>query len=150
MIHDQHLDQFTIVQVTKLVCNKVPTQPNKLVIIILELVVITPGAHVGGKIGHPVKMESDTTISPAPGAPCPHCHHHNHPHQLGNGGPLPQAGPTSAEYRRALRAISAAHAPTLGLEGMGLAVPDLTGGSHDSESDESGSSEPGSAESGNL
>ena len=31
MIHDQHLDQFTIVQVTKLVCNKVPVSaPNLL------------------------------------------------------------------------------------------------------------------------
>ena len=38
MIHDQHLEQFTIVQVKKLVCNKVPILPNKVVIILLELV----------------------------------------------------------------------------------------------------------------
>ena len=94
MIHDQHLDQFTIVQVTKLVCNKVPTQPNKLVIILLEVVVITPGAQVGGKIGNPVKLEFDNTISPAPGAPCPHCHRHNHPPQLGSSSPTrPRASP---------------------------------------------------------
>ena len=47
LLSDQRLDQFAIVQVTKLVCNKVPTQPNKLVLILLELVVITPGAQVG-------------------------------------------------------------------------------------------------------
>ena len=135
MIHDQHLDQFTIVQVTKLVCNKVPTQPNKLVIILLELVVITPGAQVGGKIGNPVKMESVSTISSAhvPGARCPHCHRHGHPTQVGSGGPLPgtrpRAGPTPAKWQRALRAISAEYGPTLGLEDMIQAVQDLTGGS---------------------
>ena len=114
-------------------CNKVPTQPNKLVILLLEMVVITPGVQVGGKIGNPVKLEFDNTISPAPGAPCPHCHRHNHPPQLGSSGPTrPRAGPTSADYRRALRAISADYEPTLGLGGMGQAVPDLTGGSSDS------------------
>ena len=137
LLSDQRLDQFSIVQVTKLVCNKVPTQPNKLVIILLEVVVITPGAQVGGKIGNPVKMEFDNTISPAPGAPCPHCHRHNHPPQLGSSGPTrPRAGPTSADYRRALRAISADYELTIGLGGMGQAVPDLTGGSDDSGSDE--------------
>ena len=145
----QHLDHFTIVQVTKLVCNKVPTLPNKVVIILLELVVITPGAQVGGKIGNPVKMEFDSTISPAPGAPCPHCHHHSYPHQLGSG-TRPRADPTSAEYRRALRAISAKYEPTLGLEGMGPTVSDLTCGTDDSGSAESGSAESGSADSGNL
>ena len=91
MIHDQHLEQFTIVQVKNLVCNKVPTLPNKVVIILLELEVITPGAQVGGKIGNPVKMEFDSTVSsaPAPGARCPHCHRHNHPPQLGSSGSLP-------------------------------------------------------------
>ena len=136
LLSDQRLDQFTIVQVTKLVCNKVPAQPNKLVILLLEVVVITPGAQVGGKIGNPVKLEFDNTFSPAPGAPCPHCHQHNHPPQLGSTGPTrPRAGPTSADYRRALRAISADFELTIGLGGMGQAVPDLTGGSSDSGSD---------------
>ena len=94
LISGQRLDKFSIVQVTKLVCNKVPTQPNKLVIILLEVVVITPGAQVGGKIGNPVKLELDNTFSPAPGAPCPHCHRHNHPPQLGSSSPTrPRASP---------------------------------------------------------
>ena len=136
LISDQRLDKFSIVQVTKLVCNKVPTQPNKLVIILLEVVVITPGAQVGGKIGNPVKLEFDNTISPATGAPCPHCHRHNHPPQLGSSSPTrPRAGSPSAEYRRALRAFLADYGPTLGLGGMGQAVPDLTGGLDDSGSD---------------
>ena len=96
---------------------------------------ITPGAQVGGKIGNPVKMEFDSTVSsaPAPGARCPHCHRHNHPTQVGSGGPLPgtrpRAGPTPADWQRALRAISAEYGPTLGLEDMIQAVRDLTGGS---------------------
>ena len=44
LIIDQCLDKFSIVQVTKLVCNEVTTKPNKLVLILLEVVVLTPGA----------------------------------------------------------------------------------------------------------
>ena len=136
LFNDHRLDQFAIVQVTKLVCNKVPAQPNKLVILLLEMVVITPGAQVGGKIGNPMELEFANKISPVPGAPCPHCHRHNHPPQLGSSGPTrPRADSISAEYRRALRAFLADFGPTLGLGGMGQAVPDLTGGSDDSGSD---------------
>ena len=135
MIHDQQLEQFTIVTVKKLVCNKVPNLPNRVVIILLELEVITPGAQVGGKIGNPVQMEFDSTVSsaPAPGARCPHCHRHGHPTQVGSGGPLPgtmpRAGPTPAEWQSAFGAIPAVYGPTLGLEDMIQAVQDLTGGS---------------------
>ena len=136
LLSDQRLDQFSIVQVTKLVCNKVPAQPNKLVILLLEMVVITPGAQVGGKIGNPMELEFANKISPVPGAPCPHCHRHNHPPQLGSSGPtMPRADSPSAEYHRALRALLAEHGPTLGLGGMGQVVPDLTGGLDDSGSD---------------
>ena len=55
---------------------------------------------------------------------------------MGSGGPLPgtrpRAGPIPAEYRRALRAISAEYEPTLGLEDMSQAVRDQTGGSAES------------------
>ena len=139
LIGDKSLDKFSIVRVTKLVCNKVPAQPNKLVILLLEMVVITPGAQVGGKIGNPMELEFANKISPVPGAPCPHCHRHNHPPQLGSSGPTrPRADSISAEYRRALRAFLADFGPTLGLGGMGQAVPDLTDGADDSGSAEDG------------
>ena len=135
LFNDHRLDQFAIVQVTKLVCNKVPAQPNKLVILLLEMVVITPGAQVGGKIGNPMELEFANKISPVPGAPCPHCHRHNHPPQLGSSSPTrPRAGPPPAEYRRVLRAFLADYGPTLGLGGMDQAAPDLPGGSDDSKS----------------
>ena len=88
MIHDQHLELFTIVKVKKQVCNQVPNLNNRVVIIILELEVITPGAQVGSKIGNPVQMGSDGTVpsAPATGARCTHCP--CHPTQVGSGGPL--------------------------------------------------------------
>ena len=79
MISDQRMEKFSIVQVTKLVCNEVPTQPSKLVLILLEVVVLTPGAKVGGRFGNPVQLEFDNEFYPAPGAACPHCNQHNHP-----------------------------------------------------------------------
>ena len=137
LISDQRLDKFSIVQVTKLVCNRVPAQTNKLVILLLEVEVITPGVRVGGRFGNPVQLEIDTKFSPAPVALCPHCHRHNHPPQLGSSSPTrPRAGSPSAEYRRALRAFLADYGPTLGLGGMGQAVPDITGGADDSGSAE--------------
>ena len=79
LISDKSLDKFSIVQVTKLVCNEVTTKPNKLVLILLEVVVLTPGAKVGGRFGNPVQLEFDNEFYPAPGAACPHCNQHNHP-----------------------------------------------------------------------
>ena len=149
LLSDKCLDEFTVIQVTKLVCNKVPTQPHKLVLILLELVVIIPGAQVGGKIGDPVKLGFANPISPSPGTTCPHCSRHNHLPQLGSSGPTrPRAGPTSADYRHALGAISAAHDPTIGLGDLGHVVPDPTDGSNDSESDESSSAASNSRDSG--
>ena len=140
LLSDGCLDEFTVIQVTRLVCNKVPTKPHKLVLIILELVVIVPGAQVGGKIGDPVELGFATPTSPSPGTTCPHCCKHNHPHQLGSSGPTrPRPGPSSAAYRQALRAIAAAHDPTSGLGDLGPVVTNPTDGSNGSESDESSS-----------
>ena len=88
MIHDKHLEMFTILKVKKQVCNQVPNQ-NKRVVILLELEVVTPGAQVGSKIGNPVQMGFDGPVpsAPATGARCPHCHCHGHPAQVGSGGP---------------------------------------------------------------
>ena len=55
MIHDKHLELFTLIKLRKLVCNRVPTQ-SKRVVIILELEVVTPGAQVGSKLGNPVQI----------------------------------------------------------------------------------------------
>ena len=65
MIHDKHLELFTLIKLRKLVCNRVPTQ-SKRVVIILELEVVTPGAQVGSKLGNPVQIGSDGTIPYAP------------------------------------------------------------------------------------
>ena len=140
LLSDGCLDEFTVIQITRLVCNKVPTKPHKLVLIILELMVIVPGAQVGSKIGNPVKLGFATPTSPSPGTTCPHCCRHNHPPQLGSSGPTRQStGPQSAVYRQALRAIAAAHDPTSGLGDLGHVVTNPTDGLHGFESDESSS-----------
>ena len=120
-----------------------------MVLLLLELVVIIPGAQVGGKIGDPVKLGFANLISPSPDTTCPNCSRHNHLPQLGSSGPTrPRAGPTSADYRHALGAISAAHDPTIGLGDLGHVVPDPTDGSNGSESDESSAAASCSAKSG--
>ena len=67
MIHDKQLEMFTIIKVKKQVCNHVPNQSKRVVIIILELEVVTPGAQVGSKLGNPVQMGSDGTVPSATG-----------------------------------------------------------------------------------
>ena len=134
MIHGQHLELYTIVKVTKLVCNQVPNLLNRVVIILLELEVITPGAQVGSKIGNPVQMGFDGTIpsAPATGARCTHCHCPCHPTQVGSGGPLqgnvPRAGPTPAEWQRTLGALQRLYGPTFRLDDIIQGVQDLPGG----------------------
>ena len=78
LISDKRMEKYSIVQVSKLVCNEVNTQPSKLVLILLEVVVLTPGAKVGGRFGNPVQLEFDNEFYPAPESSCPHCHRHNH------------------------------------------------------------------------
>jgi len=65
MIHDKQLEMFTIIKVKKQICNQVPNQ-SKRVVIILELEVVTPGAQVGSKIGNPVQIGSDGKVPSAP------------------------------------------------------------------------------------
>ena len=78
LISDKRMEKYSIVQVSKLVCNRVDTQPSKLVLILLEVVILTPGAKVGGRFGNPKKLEFDEEFYHAPGAACPHCNQHNH------------------------------------------------------------------------
>ena len=65
MIHDKQLEMFTIIKLKKQICNQVPNQ-SKRVVIILELEVVTPGAQVGSKLGNPVQIGSDGKVPSAP------------------------------------------------------------------------------------
>ena len=65
LIHDKHLEMFTVIKLKKLVCNQVPNQSTR-VVIILELEVVMPGAQVGSKLGNPVQIGSDGTVPSAP------------------------------------------------------------------------------------
>ena len=77
LISDNHMEKYSIVQVSKLVCNRVNTQPSKLVIILLEMEVLTPGEKIGGRFGNPKQLKFDE-FYPAPESSCPHCNQHNH------------------------------------------------------------------------
>ena len=77
LISDKRMEKYSIVQVSKLVCHEVNTQPSKLVLILLEVVVLTPGAKVNGRFGNPVQLQFDE-FYPAPESSCPNCHRHNH------------------------------------------------------------------------
>ena len=79
LISDNHMEKYSIVQVAKMVCNRVNTPPNKLVIILLEVVVLTPGAKVNGRFGNPVQLEFNDEFYPEPGNACRHCNQHHHP-----------------------------------------------------------------------
>ena len=78
LISDNHMEKYSIVQVAKMVCNRVNTPPNKLVIILLKVVVLTPGAKVNGRFGNPVQLEFNDEFYPEPGNACRHCNQHNH------------------------------------------------------------------------
>ena len=79
LISDNHMEKYSIVQVSKLVCHEVNTKPSKLVLILLEVVVLTPGAKVNGRFGNPVQLEFNDEFCPEPGNACRHCNQHNHP-----------------------------------------------------------------------
>ena len=73
------MEKYSIVRVAKMVCNRVNTPPNKLVIILLEVKVVTPGSKVNGRFGNPVQLEFNDELYPEPGNACRHCNQHNHP-----------------------------------------------------------------------
>jgi len=62
-LHNKELEMFTIMKLTKVVCNKsenpYATYRNMRVLIVLEFDVVASGAEVGYKIGSPVAMASD-------------------------------------------------------------------------------------------
>ena len=62
-LHNKELEMFTILKLTKVLCNKSenPSQ-SKRVIIVLDFDVMHPGAEVGYKIGSPVAMGSDGSV----------------------------------------------------------------------------------------
>jgi len=65
LIHDNQLEQFTLIKVKKHICNSVPGQ-SKRVVVILELEIVTPGSQIGSKIGNPQQIGADGKIpSPA-------------------------------------------------------------------------------------
>ena len=66
LIHEKKLEQYTIIKVKKQICNPVPNQ-TKRVVVILELDIITPGAEVGVKIGNPQQIGGDGKVPPPAG-----------------------------------------------------------------------------------
>ncbi|CAG7833681.1 unnamed protein product [Allacma fusca] len=81
LVHDNVIEQFTVVKVEKMVCN---TMNNKRIMIILQLDVVAQGRDVGAKIGNPVSWGETP-----------------HPEPTGNGtngrsAPAPTAAPTPA------------------------------------------------------
>ena len=58
LIHDKQLEQFTLIKVKKHICNSVPGQ-SKRVVVILELEIVTPGSQIGSKIGTPQTIGAD-------------------------------------------------------------------------------------------
>ena len=79
LIGDNLMEKYSIVRVAKMVCNRVNTPTNKLVIILLEVKVLIPGAKVNGRFGNPRQLECNDEFYPETGNACRHCNQHNHP-----------------------------------------------------------------------
>jgi len=60
MVTDSTLDEFCVIKVKRLQCN---TMQGKKVIIILDMEVLRPGSQVGQKIGTPIAIAADGTVS---------------------------------------------------------------------------------------
>ena len=60
LINDKSIDEKCIVRVNKHSCNDMQ---GKKVIILLELDIINSGANVGQKIGEPIQINQDGTVS---------------------------------------------------------------------------------------
>eukprot|EP00090_Calanus_glacialis_P036968 TRINITY_DN6328_c0_g1_i1.p1 TRINITY_DN6328_c0_g1~~TRINITY_DN6328_c0_g1_i1.p1 ORF type:complete len:623 (-),score=183.87 TRINITY_DN6328_c0_g1_i1:129-1997(-) len=61
LVHEKKLEMFTVIRVKKQLCNQVPGQ-SKRVVIILDLEVVAPGNQVNKKIGNPVQIGADGKI----------------------------------------------------------------------------------------
>lgn len=61
LVTNKELEKFTVVRVDKCVCNQI--QPDRKVIILLNLVVLVPGAEVNEKIGNPINSSTSTAAS---------------------------------------------------------------------------------------
>ena len=79
MIKENLMEKYSIIRVKKMVCNRVNTPNTKLVIILLEIKVLIPGAKVNGRFGNPVQLECNDEFYPETGNACRHCNQHNHP-----------------------------------------------------------------------
>ena len=79
LIKESLMEKYSIVRVAKMVCNRVNTPTNKLVIILLEIKVLIPGAKVNGRFGNPRQLECNDECYPETGNACRHCNQHNHP-----------------------------------------------------------------------
>ncbi|XP_015920041.1 replication protein A 70 kDa DNA-binding subunit [Parasteatoda tepidariorum] len=64
MVTNKELEKFTVVRVDKCVCNQV--QPDRKVIILLNLTVLCPSHEVNEKIGNPVNATAANAAQPAP------------------------------------------------------------------------------------
>lgn len=66
LVTNKELEKFTIIRVDKCVCNQI--QPDRKVIILLNLVVLVPSTEVNEKIGNPINATSSaaTTASAIP------------------------------------------------------------------------------------
>lgn len=60
LVEDKVVDEYCIVRVNKLQCNNMQ---GKKVIIILEMDVLQSGAQVGHKIGSPIAINADGSVS---------------------------------------------------------------------------------------
>ena len=73
LIQEKLMEKYSVIKV-KMVCNRVDT---KLVIILLEVKVLIPGARVNGKFGNPRNIECNDEF-PETGNACQNCTKHNH------------------------------------------------------------------------
>ena len=78
MMKENLMEKYSIIRVKKMVCNRVNTPNTKLVIILLEIKVLIPGAKVNGRFGNPVQLECNDEFYPETGNACQHCNQHNH------------------------------------------------------------------------
>ena len=79
LIKENLMEKYAIIRIEKMVCNRVNDPTNKLVIILLEIKVLIPGAKVNGRFGNPVQLECNDEFYPETGNACRHCNQHNHP-----------------------------------------------------------------------